>query len=536
MKNIIHNTICIEQLQEENTTLKDKVSVLERQQAELRAKLNWFEEHYRLDQHRLYGRSSEKTVNPEQLSLFNEAEALSDVKPQIPEPTIEEITYKRKKKQGCREEKLKDLPVETIIYELSEEEQICKQCGEKMHEMTVEVRRELEVIPPQVKVKEHVRKVYGCRNCEKNNINVPIVTASMPSPVLPGSIASPSSVAHVMVQKYVFGMPLYRQEQQWKQLDIEISRQTMANWVIQTSTRWLALIYQKMHKHLLQNDIVHADESPVQVLHEPGRAADTKSYMWLYRTGRDGPPIVLYDYQTTRAGKHVKNFLEGFQGHYLCTDGYAGYNLMPNITRVCCMSHARRKFDEALKVLPKMDRKKHCAAWEGLEYCNQIFKIEKNLQNMTDEERYEERLKKSKPILEEFHTWLKQQRARLTPKSATGAAVRYCLNLWKELTNYLLDGRLYVDNNVSERSFKSYAVCRKNFLFCNTPQGATASAIVFSIVETAKENGLKPFEYIKYLLEKLPNSDINDQAVLDSLLPWSIDLPVFCKNNIDDIN
>lgn len=225
----------------------------------------------------------------------------------------------------------------------------------------------------------------------------------------------------------------------------------------------------------------------------------------------------------------MTKFLEGFQGHYLCTDGYAGYNLMSSITRVCCISHALRKFDEALKALPKMDKDKPCAAREGLEYCNRIFKIEENLQDITDEKRYEERLKMSKPVLEEFHTWLKQQRSRLTPKSATGMAVRYCLDLWKELTNFLLDGRLYVDNNISERSFKAYAVCRKNFLFCNTPKGATASAIVFSILETAKENGLKPFEYMKYLLEQLPNSNVKDQTVLDSLLPWSDELLESCR-------
>ena len=522
MMNITNETVSIEQLQKENSLLKQQI-------AELTAKLHWFEEHYRLDQHRLYGRSSEKTVYYDQQSIFNEAEALSDIKPELSEPTFEEIAYKRKKRQGKRDEMLKDLPVETITYELPEEEQVCEQCGSKMHAMSKEVRREIEVIPPQVKVIEHVRMVYGCRNCEENEIAVPVVTAPMPAPALPGSIASSSAIAHVMVQKFMFGLPLYRQEQQWKLLGIEISRQTMANWVIQAATRWLALIFNRMHELLLERDIVHADESTLQVLHEPGRAADTQSYMWLYRTGRDGPPIVLYDYQTTRAGKHAVKFLEGYKGRFLCTDGYAGYNLMPGIIRVCCLSHARRKFDEALKSLPKEERDKLCAAREGLEYCNRLFAIEGELHDATAEERYEERLKKSKPVLEEFHTWLKRQRARLTPKSATGTAVRYCLDLWKELTNFLLDGRLYIDNNISERSFKPYAISRKNFLFCNTPKGAFASAIVFSIIETAKGNGLKSFEYIKYLLEKLPNSDVNDQAVLDSLLPWSSAIPESCK-------
>ena len=182
-----------------------------------------------------------------------------------------------------------------------------------------------------------------------------------------------------------------------------------------------------------------------------------------------------------------------------------------------------------MKSLPKTERDKSCAAREGLEYCNRLFAIEGELHDATAEKRYEERLKKSKPVLDEFHEWLKQQWARLTPKSAAGMAVRYCLDLWKELTNFLLDGRLYIDNNISERSFRPYAISRKNFLFCNTPKGATASAIAFSIIETAKENGLKPFEYLKYLLEKLPNSNVKDQVILDSLLPWSADIPESCK-------
>lgn len=529
MKNISNESISIEQYKEKVTFLEDKVSSLENKNIELTAKLSWFEEQYRLDQHRLYGRSSEKAVCPEQQSLFNEAEALSDVKPQAPEPTIEEITYKRKKQQGHREEMLKDLPVETVIYELPEEKQICDQCGGKLHAMSKEIRREIKVIPPQVKVKEHVRTVYGCRDCEENEISVPVITAPMPAPALPGSIASASAIAYVMTQKYMVGVPLYRQEQQWKLLDIEISRQTMANWVILASTRWLQFIHNRLHELLLQRDITHADESTLQVLHEPGRAADTKSYMWLYRTGRDGLPIVLYEYQTTRAGKHVVKFLDGFKGKFLCVDGYAGYNLMPGITRVRCHSHARRKFDEALKAMPKTDKDKPCAAHEGLDFFKQLYKIESELADVTPEVRYEERLKRSKPVMDTFHKWLKYQRPRLTPKSATGMAVRYCLDLWDELSNFLMDGRLYLDNNISERSFKAFAVSRKNFLFCNTPSGATASAIVFSIIETAKENGLNPFEYLTYLLEQLPNIDVKDQNALDLLLPWSNNLPEHCK-------
>ena len=217
--------------------------------------------------------------------------------------------------------------------------------------------------------------VYGCRNCEKNEISTPIKTALMPKPAISKSAASASAIAYVMSQKFEFAVPLYRQEKQWKQLGVEISRQTMANWMILSSKQWLRPLYDRMHEHLLKRDILHADETTLQVLREPGRPAGSKSYMWLYRTGREGPPIILYDYQTTRAGKHPVKFLKGFKG-YLNTDGYSGYNNLPEVINVACLSHARRKFDEALKAMPKTQRSTPSAAQEGLNFCNKLFAIE----------------------------------------------------------------------------------------------------------------------------------------------------------------
>ncbi len=529
MKNITNEAKSIEQLQNENSILREKIASLENKNIELSVKLNWFEEHFRLDQHRLFGRSSEKTTCPEQQTLFNEAEALDAVKPAVPEPTVEEITYTRKKKQkGHREEMLKDLPVETIEYKLPEDQQICDVCGGILHEMSTETTRELKIIPPQVTVVENIRYVYGCRDCEKNETTTSIVTAPMPKRALPGSIASPETMAYIMTQKFMYGVPLYRQEQNWKQLDVEISRQTMANWLVSVSGRWLSIMFERMHQLLLQHDIIHADETTLQVLHEPGRAADTKSYMWHYRTGRDGPPIALYEYQTTRARKHPERFLKGFNG-YLCTDGYQSYEDLPGVINVFCIAHARRKFDEALKSLPKTVADKTCAAQEGLDFCNKLYMIEKELHDVSPDKRYEVRLEKSKPVLDAFHEWLKYQRRILTPKSTTGQAVSYCLNLWDKLTGFLKDGRLFIDNNISERSIKGFVISRKNFLFCNTPNGATASAMIFSVIETAKENGIKPFEYLVHLLKMLPNVDVSNQAVLDSLMPWSDTLPEPCR-------
>lgn len=314
--------------------LRKRCVSLERQNAELAAKLKWFEEQFRLSKQRQFGASSEKTVpGQEQILLFNEAEALAQ--PLQAEPTMETITYKRRKQRGHRETVLENLPVETIVHSLPVEEQVCSCCGGPLHVMSKEVRREIEVIPPQIKLIEHERHVYSCRHCEREEIKTPIVTAPMPTPVLPGSLVSPSAMAYIMTQKYVEAMPLYRQEQQFDRLGIDLSRQTMANWMLYGANKWLAPLYDRMHEHLLKQDILHADETALQVLREPERAAETNSYLWLYRTGRMGPPIVLYEYQETRGGQHPREFLSGFKG-YLHVDGYAGYNGILNVILVGC--------------------------------------------------------------------------------------------------------------------------------------------------------------------------------------------------------
>lgn len=504
--------------------LQEEVIQLKQQNAELTAKVQWYEEQFRINQHRLYGRSSEITP-PDQISLFNEAEA--DTKPDVPEPTFEEITYKRHKQPGQREEMLKELPVETIEYRLPENDQKCPECGGPLHEMSTEVRQEIKIIPAQVSVVKHVRYVYSCRHCEQHEIVTPVQTASMPKPVIPGSLASPSAIAYIMSQKFVEGLPLYRQEEQWKRLGLDIPRQTMANWMIK-GANWLAPLFERMREHLLQKDILHADETTLQVLHEPERSASSTSYIWLYRTGREGPPIILYEYQTTRASKHPVKFLKGFKG-YLHADGYAGYESIPDITLVGCWAHARRKFVEASKAMPTPKQTIQTPTQEGIDFCNRLFAIEQELHDLSAPKRYQKRLEKSRPVVEDFAAWLKYQTPRVLPKSPLGQAIQYCRNQWDKLTAFLQDGRLELDNNRSERSIKPFVIGRKNWLFANTPRGANASAKIYSLVETAKENGLIPFAYLTYLFERLPNVDIADPAVLDSLLPWATSLPESCK-------
>lgn len=502
-------------------SLQKRCVSLEQQNADLKSKVEWLEEKLRLSQQKRFGASSERS-DSDQLRLFNEVEEEADV---IDETPAETVTYEhRKKKPGQREEILKNLPVERIEYRLSEEEQVCPCCGGHLHEMSTQVREEIEMIPAQMRVREHVQFIYSCRHCEHHEIETPIVTASMPRPAFPSSLASPSAVAYIMNKKYVEGMPLYRQEQQFARHGLPLSRQTMANWVILAADQWLIRIYKRLHELLLKRQFLHADETTLQVLHEPGRAAQTDSYMWLYRSGRDGPPIVLYEYQPSRSKEHPKQFLTGFKG-YLHVDGYSGYHDVADVTLVGCWSHARRYFDEALKSLPASSRSKPVAARQGLDYCNKLFAIERGLKNATSEERYHGRLVQSRPVLEAFSVWLHEQSAQVLPKSAFGKAVTYCLNQWNKLIVFLEDGHLEIDNNRSERAIKPFVIGRKNFLFSNTPRGAKASAITYSIVETAKENKLNPLNYLEYLFEQLPNVDVNNPEELDNFLPWSTTLP-----------
>lgn len=505
---------------------QERCLTLEQQNAELAAKVKWYEEQIHRFRQKQFGASSERT-HPDQLLLFNEPEAEAD--PAAEEPTVETITYQRKKQQGQREAKIEHLPVETIDYQLPEEERICPCCNGAMHAMSTEIRRELKIIPAEVKVVKHVRHIYSCRRCEREGIETPVITASMPKPMVPKSLASPSIVAYIMSQKYVEALPLYRQEQQFSRFGVTLSRQTLANWMIEAANRWLKPLVDRMHTHLLNEDMLHADETTLQVLREPGRSAESTSYLWLYRTGRDRLAIILYDYQPSRGGEHPRNFLSGFHG-YLHVDGYAGYHKVKGVTLVGCWAHARRKFDEALKALPDGKPMAAVAAREGLEFCNRLFAIERKIKEASPEERFVVRTEQSRPVLDAFSAWLRIQRSRVLPKSTLGQAITYCLNQWEKLEAFLQDGRLELDNNRSERSIKPFVIGRKNWMFSNTPRGAKSSAMIYSIIETAKENGLNPYLYLTWIFEELPQlADPQDPNALDNFLPWSSSIPENCR-------
>ena len=483
------------------------------------ALIKYYEEQSRLQRSRRFGASSEMSG---QLGLFDEVEHTAD--PHLPEPELEEILYKRRKRTGKRDDDLSALPVEVMEHRLPEEEQICPECGGKLHEMGHDVRRELKIVPAQVVVVEHNRAIYACRNCEKNKDHVPIVKAQMPEPVIKGSLASPSAVAHIMTQKYVMAAPLYRQEKDWGRQGVTLSRQTMANWVIRCAEDWLRPLYLRMQTLLFSQEAIHIDETVVQVLREPGKDPTSKSYMWLYRTSGDtGRHIVLFEYQPNRTGSHLGALLRGFHG-IIHTDGYAVYHkLPPEITVVGCWVHLRRQFTDALKSIPA-EQKASSVAQEALEKIGCLFHLENLWQDLSPEDRYTRRIRESMPLAEAFFQWV--QTLHVLPKSTTGKAIHYALSQRQWLMNVFLDGRAELSNNRIENSVRPFAIGRKNWLFCNTVSGAEASSVVYSLIETAKENRLKPFQYLEFLLETVPNTAT---GALDSLLPWGDSVPDHCR-------
>ena len=386
--------------------------------------------------------------------------------------------------------------------------------------MGADIRREIKIIPAQVILVKHLQAKYACRACEHNATTTPILKAKAPETAFPHSLASPSAVAHIITQKFVEGLPLYRQEQSLKRIGVGISRQTMANWVI-VGADWLKQIYHRLKARLLTLDVLHADETTVQVLKEPGRKAQQDSYMWLYRSSGGDHPIVLYDYQETRARRNPETFLAGFTG-YLHTDGYSAYEKLPGVMLAGCWAHARRGFNDALGMLSPMERTNvNTLARIGLEYCNKLFAIERSLADASAEERYSERLARSKPVMEAMRSWLDIAVTKVLPKCLSGKAIAYCINQWEKLTTELMDGRLELSNNRAERSIKPFVIGRKNWLFSNTPAGAEASAVIFSIVETAKENNLNPMPYLVHLFETLPNIEWTNPVALEPHLPWA---------------
>lgn len=485
---------------------------------------NWLQEQLKIVKKNTFGSKSEhacEEVDGQMRILFNEPEAYAfmqqieerniDVKGYTKRPKVEKTVLMDKLPEG--------IPVETEEHRLTDEERKCPECGKLMDEIGKETVRTLKIIPAQVVVHEDVYYTYKCSSCLNDNGSEIIEKTPHNAACYPGSYAAPESVAYLMTEKFVMGSPLYRMEQDFERKRIPLSRQTMSNWMIYCAQRWLKPIYEELKIQLLKEDILHADETELQVLREPGKTATSKSYMWLFRTGKYAAhPIVIYDYADTRSGDVPVEFLKNFAGKYLQTDGYSGYNGV-DCTHVGCLAHIKRKFHEAVEVLPK--GKKSGTAVEGEAYCKKLFEIEEMLANMSPDERYTERLRVAKPVLDEFLSWAKTRSA--SKKTKLGAALTYLNNQGPKLSNYLDDGRLEISNNLAERSIKPFVMSRKNFLFANTPKGADCSAVMFSIIETAKENGLDPYKYLTYLFKNAPQVEANGNgAWVNLLLPTNV--------------
>ncbi|MDR2569677.1 MAG: IS66 family transposase, partial [Oscillospiraceae bacterium] len=407
-----------------------------------------------------------------------------------------------------------------------ESERICPECGDTMSHMgTTVVRNELKIVPAQVINVEHTVDAYECtgKECEKCN-GKQIIRAEVPEPLMKGSLASPSAVAHIATQKYFNRIPLYQIEKGLIHDGVVLSRQVMSNWLIYCAMNLLIAIYSLLKVHLLIETIQHADETTLQVLHEPGRAAKTKSYEWLYRTsGCAEHQIVIYEYQMTRSWDHPKEFLKNFKG-YLHTDGYDAYHDLPDdIIVVGCWSHARRPWEDLYESIPVAGRDGSNAE-RDLVYINLLFALEHEYTEMTPEERFKQRLKRSKPVSDDYFEWVDSLQA--PPKTLLGKAIDYSISQRVYLENIYLDGRLEISNNRAERSIKPFVQGRKQWLFSNTPNGAESSSIYFSLIETARENNLNPYQYLRFLLEKL---SIATTADLESLLPWGDAVPDSCK-------
>jgi transposase len=512
------STTSTAEFQAQIAQLNKRNSELETTVAELSAMVRHFQELFKISQMKRFGASSEKDAGAfGQLSLFGDPQPA--VVPAAA-PETEEITYTRKKQQGKREADLSKLPLEIVEHELPEEARRCPDCGEVMQDFGADTRDEIKIIQAQVVHVQHRRHVYKCDDCAKTAEKTPIVKASMPEPVIKGSVASASAVAYIMTQKHLMHLPFYRLEQDFQRQGVFLNRQNMTNWSIRVCEDWLKPIYDQLRCRLLEHDCLHGDETTLQVLHEPGKTAQQKSYMWLYRTsGESKTPVVYYEYQPSREGEHPEAFLKGWRG-YLHTDGYSAYHDLDGVTVIGCWAHVRRKFNDAYKIAKAPDS----PAKIGLDFCTRLFALEKEFADLPPDERLEARLEKSKPVSDAFFAWA--ETVNVPPKLAISRALIYALNQRKFLENIFLDGRLELSNNRAERSVKPFVMGRKNWLFCDSMTGAKASATAFSIIETAKENKLKPFEYLQFLLETLPNATTSR---LDDLLPWSTKLPPECR-------
>ena len=474
---------------------------------------------------RRFAASSERVADG-QLGLFNEAEALAaDTAPEAEEGDEEAVavTGHSRRRRGKRAPLPEHLPRVEVLHELPEAERVCPYDGAVLEAFGEDVCEQYDVVPAKVQVLRHRRVKYRCPCCEGR-----LLTAPTPAQPISKSQASPGLLAFVATSKYVDGLPLYRLSKQFERIGAQLPRQTLARWMVQSGDVVVPLI-NLLRERMLEGATIHCDETTVQVLEEPGKAAQSTSYMWVQATGTGETPVVLFDYDPTRSGKVPRRLLEGFQG-YLQTDAYAGYNRAVDELRlvaVLCMAHARRHFVDALKALglnpnklPAKPPDKARRLLTAIRYFRTLYTIERRIRARPPEERYAVRQAEAAPVLERFHRWAMDTRPKVAPKTGLGKALAYLLEHWDGLTRYLDDGRLEIDNNRVENALRPFVTGRKGWLFSATVEGASASARLYSLVETAKANDLEPYAYLRHVLTWLPRAESVDD--IDALLPWNV--------------
>ena len=486
----------------------------------------------RLLRQQMFGRKTEKSSaipsNVHIQTLFDMPEP-EEVDGKDEEVVVQGHTRKKRGRKSLPE----DLPRVEVVHDIPEEEKVCG-CGGMKKCIGQEVSEQLDIIPAQVRVIRNIRLKYACDNCQCENTEGPAVTIAPVEPqIIPKSIATPGLLSYIMVGKFVDHLPFYRLEKIFRRIGVEISRATMCRWAMQVANACQVLL-NLLQDELLSGFYVHADETTLQVLVEPGRSPATKSYMWVFRRGDPERPVLIFRYDETRSAEVASVFLRDFKG-YVQTDGYAGYNFLDDwadVRHMGCMAHARRKFADIIKSQGKK-RKKTGSADNALSYISKLYAIEKEIRKKkySPQEIYEIRQEKARPVLEQFHDWLRSRAPQVPPKSLLGKAISYCLAQWERLIVYLEDGHLSIDNNAAENAIRPFVVGRKNWLFAGTPEGAEASALLYSLIETAKANGHEPYSYLRFIFEKLPHATTLTEY--EALLPWNIDPKKLAMKAID---
>jgi transposase len=504
----------VAELQQEIEQLKAEVTAHDSQIIHLKSYIEQLEQALILSRVQRFGPSSEKDA-AKQILLFNEAEASADSldgDAAADDSEVLNIAGHSRRKRG-RKPLPESLPRVYVIHDLPEADKVCAVHGVALEVAGEKTSEQLDIVPATVQVLRHIRKQYTCPCCDNG-----MVTAQKPTDPIPKSNASPGTLAAIGVYKYVDGLPLYRQVEMLRRIGIDLDRGTMANWMIKGGVLVQPLI-NLLRDQLLSESIVHLDETPVQVLKEPGKSAQSQSYMWVQAsTSGAKAPVILFDYDTSRSGSVPKRLLPDYSGAIM-VDGYDGYDAVcrqGQVDRLGCWAHARRKFVEAGKVGKSKSTKSDYA----LKLIGILYKIERDIKDLSPEARYRQRLDRAKPIIDKLHEWLVKTRPTVPPKLALGQALQYLHNQWPRLIRYLEDGAYPIDNNRVENAIRPFVIGRKGWLFSTSVDGAKASANLYSLVETAKANGLNPYAYLKQVFTDLPNTETVEE--IEALLPWHV--------------